>query len=339
MPERPRNGFEAFLERVISEAKKRKPDPVQRTRAIAIVISLVTSVLFWFTLNMRKNYTYEIELPTQVERIPNGWALATPVPATIHAEVEGVGWQLLQLSQRPPSIPLDAAQARTERRVDLQQLVGPRQFPKGVTVKRIQPQFATLKLERELTRQVPIQYRGRIGTASSFEVLRPPQFTPSHVTVRGPESVIKALKYWPTTSLNLNGLRTPYEREEFPLADTLQGLVQIDHQETSVKIEVAQFTEAQRQVKVIVQGLPPEVNQVRFVPAEVTVKYTIPLQQYNESLSSDDFVAVVTYAQILADHASGTVIPTLKPPPVLAVRQIRFSPRRLQYFIVREMVN
>lgn len=319
----------SILKRLFRDSS-RKLDREQTRHGMAIAVSLLTAVVFWFTLNMRETYQYELSMKAIVTKIPKGWTLAEPIPETVRVKVSGSGWHLLQLIRRPPDLRIDASK---ERLVDLEQGIPPRDWPDGVTFESISPKTASIKLAKQTVRWIPVELRGEITPESTFDLTGKPYFQPQFVRVSGPENIVSQIKTMPTVLYERSELSKTMV-ETVALSDTLKGVIQVAQSEVKVIIPIEQFTEAQRRVRVMATDLPSNINEVQFKPTQIDVVYRIPLSQHDISMRSNEFFATVSYKDMLADSTRGLVIPSIQLPKNLTIRDVRFTPRRLQYYFV-----
>ena len=65
--------------------------------AYIILASVLFGVLVWFSVAMSEQYQVSIAAPLQIERVPDGRALRTPVPPALQLRLRGNGWQLASL--------------------------------------------------------------------------------------------------------------------------------------------------------------------------------------------------------------------------------------------------
>jgi YbbR domain-containing protein len=249
-------------------------------------------------------------------------------PREARVTVQGDGWDLLALSRTTPPLEVDAREAE----VDVYRAAAEsNRLPQGVTVQSVAPTSLTLDLEPRITRTLSVRLRADIDAASLYDILAEPSVSPDTVVVSGARSIVNALRYWPTQRVVLEGLNESV-REYIPLSDTLEGLLTTSVEAVELTVPVALFTEASRELDVRTEGAPPGADPIRFIPSKVTATYRIPVDQYEASDDAEDFYAFVPYADAIND-TTGTVQPVLHLPESLAVRDVRFEPRRLQYRI------
>lgn len=297
-----------------------------RRRWVAVSTCLLIALLLWFFLTMQETYTTTFELPTQVVGLPDDTALVSLPPRTVRVQVSGEGFQLLQLRLDPSLIPINASQEY----VDLDQ-VAP-ELPKGIVLENVSPRIFNLEKERRIVRLVPIRLEGSLETAPTHDLVAPPALEPDSVFVSGARSIVNSLEAWPTAPLDVEGLQDSL-LVRVPLSDTLAGLVELSEAETTVRAVAQPFTEATREIDVIVTGVPSSQKVVALDPSTVRVRYRVPLGQYDRALDAEDFFATVSYDTIRSD-TTGRVRPEINVPSGIVLRNVEMIPGQLGYYEV-----
>ncbi len=267
-----------------------------------------------------------IELPTEVINMPDDAALVSLPPASVRAQVRGEGFELLRLRYNPTAVPIDA----TEDQVDLDVLAP--ELPNGVILEGVSPRVFNLQKDRRVIRRIPVILRGSIDTPTSYDLLGEPTLSPDSIFVMGAVSILDDLVAWPTQPLEINDLVDSLS-VLLPLSDSLTGLVERSDQVVRVHAEAGHFTEAVREIAVIVTGVPSSQRVVALDPESVQVRYRVPLIQYDASLTAPDFFATVSYDEIRAD-TTGRVRPDLTLPPDLNLQDVSMIPPLLGYYEV-----
>lgn len=326
--------FERLRELFPQAIKETELPADSRRKVIAILFSVLVAFGLWFTVSMRETYTVTVSSPINIVDLPDGQALTTRPSPAVNVQLQGVGWDLLTLSRKPPEIRVLAE----EDEVDLlQATVETSQLPAGVLVQGVQPQTMSLSLDNEVSIRLPIELVGEIDTERPYGLISEPTLSPDSVTVRGARSLLQGVLAWPTEVVSLEGLKQSTTLE-VGFGDTLAGLVSLSTDRTRLSIEIAQLTEGTRSLEVHPVNVPEGVTEVRFIPGRVQATYDVPTDgsDYDEALESDDFYAVVDYGDILRDTTAGTVPVSAHIPDNLLIQNVRLSPRRLEYFTVRE---
>lgn len=311
------------------------PTPVDELpdrRWAAILLSVVVASVLWFSFSMRKPYTDTLEVPVEVVSTPAGVALRERPPTSATVTLQGEGWTLLGLSRRLPVIRVSA----TGSTVDLAATLTEAGLPSDVVVQSVQPRTIELAFDTRTSRRLPIRLRERIETEPDYDLTRRPTLQPDSVSVTGAQSLLGGLSDWPTELLVAKDVKESFQRR-VALSDTFGGLLAPSVRSTVVSVEVAAFTEAARRLDVRVTNLPPGVQGVRFRPAQVPVEYRLPVSSddYERALVTDDFYAVVDYADILRDTTAGLVPVEARWPEGLNIKDVRLGETRVEYLIQR----
>lgn len=302
-------------------------------RWLAMLLSLVVAFVLWFSFSMRKtSYTDSMEVPVEVVSTPPDVALSEAPPASATVTFQGEGWALLGLARRRPVIRVTAEAAT----VDLQAELLEEGLPGGVTVQAVQPRSVELAFDTRTGRRLPIRLRRRIETEPGYDLVQPPTLQPDSVSVTGAQSLLGSLSDWPTELLVVEGVKDSFVRR-VSLSDTFGGLLVPSVRSTLVSARIAEFTEEVRSLDVQVVNLPPGVEGVRFVPSQVPVTYRLPVtsDDFARAQDTEDFYAVVDYADIARDTTAGVVPVAAHWPQDLDVRDVRLEVGRVEYFILR----
>lgn len=293
-------------------------------KGFAITVSILVSTLLWFTFSMRETYQALIVMPTEIVNLPGDEALRSPPPDAVRVQVEGEGLSLIRLRLNPQTIPINAANDEVILRDVVPELL------KSVRVQSVSPSSVNLQKEVRIRRKIPIEPRLTINMPGTHLPIGSPTLSPDSVEVSGAASVVTALDSWPTRHLVVENLRDTLRRS-IALSDTLSGLVQRGADETTVTVVAALFTEASREVDVIVTGQPSHQRLVTLEPASVRVTYRVLFSQFEEAQTAPDFFATVSYDEIRSD-TTGRVKPQLHLPEHLNIEDAESDPASLRYY-------
>lgn len=308
------------------------PDELPDRRGAAVLLSIVVAFVLWFSFSMRKPYTDTLEVPVEVVSMPAGVALQEPPPRSATVTLQGEGWTLLGLSRRLPVIQVQADGPT----VDLGATLSEAGLPGDIVVQTVQPRTIDLAFDTRTSRRLPIRLRSRIVTEPDYDLLRSPALQPDSVSVTGAQSLLGSLTDWPTEMMVVDGVKDSFQRR-VALSDTFGGLLVPSVRSTVVTVDVAGFTEASRELEVRVVDMPEGFPSVRLSPARVPVDYRLPLSSpdYDRASVTDDFYAVVDYADILSDTTAGQVPVSVRWPEGLDIRDVRLRVARVDYFFQR----
>lgn len=322
--------FGERLRRLLSGGRKPEADTdyAPRHRTLVIATCVLTSFLLWFIFAMQETYTRVLEFKTTIENLPEEEALTVLPPSRVRVQVEGRGFQLLQLHYRPPTMVLDASQPVINL-VDLAP-----EYAKNVRVESVSPREFDLSKEERITRRVPIAVRADVAFPSggTYDMVVEPHVEPDSVSVSGARAIVENLAAWPTVSRNFAGV-TDTLQAPIALLDTLTGLVSVDLDRAVLWAVVKRFTGGQRELPVQVRGLPTSERRVSLEPSAVTVKYRVLVSQHAQAANSPDFFATVSYEDIRSD-TTGRVQPRIHYPADLIFKDVRVEPFAVRYYNV-----
>ncbi len=145
------------------------------------------------------------------DQIPAGLTLAGPPLKGIEVRVRGPKTTVLALAESNPHYVLDLAGIAVG--VTSIPIKGDRiALPMGVSIKNITPAFLTVKVEKEVTKELPVKiaYTGKpaTGFSAAGAVAKP-----LSVTVRGPESVLLPITEILTKPVDIKGLSESFKKE------------------------------------------------------------------------------------------------------------------------------
>ena len=315
--------------REYSVSTGRGPERDGSSKGIAIFLSVVASILIWFMISMRESYSVVRDFPTTVINIPPDRALRASPPAAVRVQLEGRGWQLLKLVTSTQAIRLDASSST----VDLFRATA-ESLPSDVRPQSVSPPEIRLRMEERSSRRLPVELVVDIQTVPPYDLVQDMRALPDSVAVSGAASIISSLDRWKTERFvrkEVNESFTAY----VPLSDTLSGLIDLDRSVVLLQAEVAEFTENRRLLDVKVTGAPLAASRFQLMPDRVSVRYTVPLTQFEASAITDSFYATVPYDEIVAD-TTGRIAPSVQIPENLAIKDLVVETPRLQYYVILE---
>lgn len=291
-------------------------------------ISFVLAFCLWFIVNLSRDFNITVNLPLEVENLPPDQALVGDLPEHAMVGVTGEGWQLISLYNNPPSITVDA----TEEEVPLFERVQQQMSAlSGINVIKVQPLSLTLQFEEKVTRKLPVELRLDLELRDQFGIIGEPEITPDSVTVIGAASKIEGLEKIQTEELRLDNIQS----DRVILLDLVRPAtgINLSPDIISYRIEVAEFTEGEVRVPIRIRNLPPG-QAVTYNPSTITVRYDVPIDQYQDVQNLRPFTAYIDYHTIRSD-TTGLVIPEIeRNSDDYIVRLRSFQPRTVSYFNV-----
>jgi YbbR domain-containing protein len=283
----------------------------------------------WLLINLGKDFTSTVEIPLEYGSFPDSVAPVERLPATTEVTFTGEGWQLLSLYGTPPRVQIDAE----EGRINLEERIRAQMGGTGqaVSLGSVNPADVQIEMEEAISRKVPVRPRLNLNFVPQHNTVGDIQIQPDSVIVFGARSLVEPIPAWYTRPVTFDDLESDFT-VSIELEETAD-LLQLSHNEVMVSAEVQEFTEGQMRVPVEIEGVPMR-QEVVLSPSFVTIRYDVPLPQYNDSQDERLFRAYVRYADVEAD-TTGYVEPQIMIDDAeLDIRLRSATPPRLSYFLI-----
>jgi YbbR domain-containing protein len=277
--------------------------------AAAIFIALI----LWLYVHLAGTYEVDLDIPLEISS-PQGFALAKELPQRVHTKLRGPGWRLLLMdftSKTKFSVDLTTRDPNTFINsrffITGNDLSNSPSLPSEVQLLKIVPDSLELVFSREITKRVPIDLRLDVECASGFTLVGDPLMAPIYVTVKGSNTILDSLRFFPTKALKLRGLREGVTKQ-VELSDTLTdaitsksvGLV-------TIKLGVEALGEREfKDIPVTVEALPPD-REMLLIPSSVSVM----LRGGVDELSKLDPQKI--HASVIYDMATFDTLTSVKP--------------------------
>ncbi|MDX1639587.1 MAG: CdaR family protein, partial [Balneolaceae bacterium] len=293
--------WDNLLKRVDEEGTK----GYSREKIVVFVIALILALCMWFLVNLSRDYVLNVNLPIDLGNMPDEMALARDLPDFATVSVQGEGWKLLNLYNNPPRIFVDVTNSQINLYDQVQQQMNA--MP-DIDVQKVQPQTLSLDLEEKSSKRVPVRPRVRVDFEGQFDFVGEPVITPDSITITGASSLVGEISFWQTDSVTFSDVRSDISRSvslELP-----PKLLTLSRSSVQYSAEVAQYTEGEARVFIRARNLPVG-ESITFSPSHVTVRYTVPIQEYAEVEDINPFSAVVPYNEIRRD-STGFVSPVIE---------------------------
>jgi hypothetical protein len=176
-----------------------------------------------------------------------------------------------------------------------------------VQLLKIDPDSLELIFSREITKRVPIDLRLDVECASGFTLVGDPLMAPIYVTVKGSNTILDSLRFFPTKILKLRGLREGVTKQ-IELSDTLtDAITSRSVAFVSVKLGVEALGEREfKDIPITVEALPPD-REMLLIPSSVSVM----LRGGVDELAKLDPLKI--HASVIYDMATFDTLSAVKP--------------------------
>jgi YbbR domain-containing protein len=311
------------------EAEDEKlPAFMTREKVLVFAISFILAFCLWFIVNLSRDFNITISMPLEIGDVPEEMALVEGVPDNASVGISGEGWKLISLYNNPPRIMINVEESDVNLYDKVQQQVS---AVSDVNITQVQPMGLSLSLEEKVSKDVPVEVRLDIIPHDRFDVIGVPQLDPAFVTVSGAQSKVAEITNVRTRPVELNDVKRGKEIE-LNIERPSSG-ISVDPGIIKYRFQVTEFTEGEVRIPIRLRNLPPG-RAVTYNPSTVTIRYSVPIDQYSEVQNTRPFVAYLDYSTIEED-TTGLVIPQIeRVEDEFDIRLRSFSPRTVSYFMV-----
>ena len=297
-------------------------------KVLVIIIAYIIAVASWIMVNLDNDFNLNLQLELTTGEIADNLALASPIPSSVDVNINGQGWMLLNLYNSPPTIPVTLDNQNIDLQSQVQSIIS--SYP-NINITRVQPANLDVQIETKISKKVPIELRTDVEFSRQFNFIGAPIIRPDSVVVTGAQSRIDAIERWPTQVYTQENIResisTNLQLEPPP------SVLELSLNTTRLSARVSEYTEGELRLQLRVRGLPPG-REVVFNPGTITVRYDVPIEEYQGTQDVPPFAAFVDYADLIND-TTGLVTPTVEyivTAPNILLKSTQ--PRTISYYIV-----
>ncbi len=217
------------------------------------ITALVLSAVLWAAVAAEQPTTQQVPVDLVVE-VPEGRTLNQSLP-TIQATYAGPTRELLKLFSTRPIIRKTVPDTVSGEQFEFTLLPEDLLTSGDIDVRpqEVQPRVIVVTLDDVSQRTVRVRPRVRIIPDAGYTVVGGIGIVPSTVTIRGPESAVRAIREVPTLPLELRGVTEPVRRV-VSLDTTRLGIARVTPREVEVSAEVAFVAER------VLMGVPITVQ-------------------------------------------------------------------------------
>lgn len=178
-------------------------------RLFGILLGLV--VFFCLPVRSANEHEADILIPIVVDKLPHGLTLVGPPLKKIEVRVQGALSVLEYLALNKPSYRLDLSSVTIGvESVPINPDIIP--MPEGVKITRVNPAYVTVRVDRQLKKQVPVKLAVSGKPAAGFfvdDLLT----KPSTVILCGPETVLGSVDAIMTKPIDVSGRSESFKKE------------------------------------------------------------------------------------------------------------------------------
>ena len=306
---------------------------------ITYLICVVIATILWFLNALNKDYTAVISYPVKYVNLPQGKHLVTDLPSTLSLEVKAKGFALLGHRISTSFLPITfnvntCSNHLLEKEEVFEYTLNTNEIKDKISsqlnteIKLLDITPATIEFKFAQSVEKMVAIRPVVSyTLKRQYILNQITATPDSVLVSGPSTVIDTLQYVSTKQIRLKELGKSVSKEVELLP--LRGCT-VDDITVKVELEVEQFTETKKTVKLQARHVP-ESLYLRLFPDNINITYDVGLSNY-EKVSNQDFEFYVDY-----DQTKSSTFLDVKVGKVPAyIKNLVYSPQKVEYIIERK---
>lgn len=298
-----------------------------REKGQAFIFAFIFSLSLWFVVNLGRDYNVTMKVPLQVTNLSENVSLSTEIPDNASVSLSGEGWNLINVYANPPTVFLSAENQQVNLFDEIRQQIG---SVSDLSVMQVDPIIVSIETEEKVTKKVPVSLQVELSLRDQYGVIGEPTFQPDSVEVTGPVSRINNIERWETENREVSNVGRNVEMSIDLRRPETRG-VRVEPSSIQYRVQVAEFTESEIRIPIRTRNLPSG-KAVTYNPSTITVRFDVPIDQYNDVQNIRPFFAFVDYAAIEADD-TGSVTPEIeKATEDFDVRLRDFQPARVSYF-------
>ena len=159
------------------------------------LLSLFLALFLWVVINRGtggKEMEISLGIPLELHNLPSAMEVVAAPVERVNVRISGPRRIVSRISQMGLNLPLDLG-GSAEGETTFELYPGDVKVPERTTVTRISPSSVTIKLEKTVQKQFPVEIvvKGKPGKGYATGI---PEVNPTSVEVRGPRSRVKPLR-------------------------------------------------------------------------------------------------------------------------------------------------
>jgi len=297
-------------------------------KALVFMAAFIIAIGLWVMVNLDNEFSLSLKLALDTGVIAEDLALVSPLPESVDVAVSGVGWNLLNLYNSPPVVSVNLDAENVDMTDQVARVIATYQ---NINLIRVQPTVLNVDVEQRISKKVPVVLNMDLEFESRFNLVGSPSIRPDSITVSGAISLVETIQFWPTVIYTGQQIRESVSTI-IPLEEPPK-IIDLSDESVSVTARVSEYTEGQIRLPLRIRGLP-RGSEVVFNPSTVTVRYDVPIDQYQSTQDTSPFGAFVDYDD-LVDNQTGLVTPNIEylvRAPNITLKSVQ--PRTVSFFIV-----
>ena len=243
---------------------------------------LLASILFWFLINLSKEYTIEIAVDAVYTNLSiEKTIIETPIKR-LPLLIKGSGFKLISTSFSNDEIALNLERVIRKQDVNYYfyakkiQSEVQSQLKNGIELIRIQKDTIPLKIGTLHSKKVPLNSNLNVNFKLGHDFSSPINIKPNTVLISGEQSLLKKISFLELEQVNLDNvsknikINTPIK---------IPPSIKANITSAEINVLVDKFTEGEIEVAILIKNAPKEIN---IFPKKVKIIYKVGLKNFNK---------------------------------------------------------
>ena len=171
------------------------------------LISLIFAVLLWYFVVGEDKVDTTVYIPVEIVNLPKELIISNQFKKQLEATVRGPRGLISGINRQRITRTINLAKA-TPGTIVIRNEPETIQFPRGVTVSRIQPTHITLLIDELVEKDLPVQAR-TIGEPAIGHELAGVVFEPPLIKIAGPKAIVGREKLFTGKPIDISGMKGP----------------------------------------------------------------------------------------------------------------------------------
>jgi len=295
-----------------------------------ILFSLIFASLVWISINLGNQFKFFTVVPIKIENLPPDQAIASPIPPSIGFNIQGNGWQLLNILISPNLYyTIDfAVLPKTNILLTSKDLNEHVNISNDIYIFGTTPESINVQLDDKVTKKVPITGMVNASFRNGFGLVGTVKTTPDSVLLTGAKSLLNKIQYWQTETIILHDINIPISMN-IGLKDSLKFEISRSISNVIINFDVQPIAEKTIDDVPIEIVQVPDKRNVVLIPPKISIIIRSGVNNI-ANLSGKDFYAFIDYKSILLD-TSGMIQPNIVGPE--NVKIVQQNPEKIQYVV------
>lgn len=167
------------------------------------LLSVVIAVSLWFLFVGEPELVTSHYAPVLYKNLPGDLEIADPLPDQVRLELRGAAALLTPSALSETAVMMDLSEVRKPGERTYTLSAADLHLPRGVTFVRAAPSQLRLRVDRTMTKEVPVQVRLQSPLPPGYQVARQ-EVQPSKMRISGPEGRVRGIEFAQTDAIELS---------------------------------------------------------------------------------------------------------------------------------------